>query len=171
MKLHNLTRSAGLKDKANRIGRGNGSKGNYSGKGLKWQKARSGGGVQPWFEGGQTPLVQRLPKQRGFKRYYKFVDNYNVVNIADLQEDTRIKDGEITKATLVECGYIKKETALVKVLWNGELSKKLNFVGMETFSKSAKDKIEKAGGSTGEVQEKETKPKKEEEKIEETKED
>ncbi|HRX63598.1 MAG TPA: 50S ribosomal protein L15 [Candidatus Absconditabacterales bacterium] len=146
MKLFEIKKSTGLKKKANRIGRGNATKGNYSGKGLKGQKARSGYSAKPYFEGGQTSVVQRLPKMRGFKRYYKLVDNYYVVNLGNLEKDERVtKDMEITKFKLKELGYIKKEKNLVKILGNGKLTKKLSFKGIEKFSKTATEKIEKAG--------------------------
>lgn len=145
MKLHTLEKSKGFKDKARRLGRGDASKGNYSGKGHKGQKARSGKSVRPFFEGGQTSIVQRMPKAKGFKRYYKLVDIYAVVNVSSLDKDVRI-DGEVTKAALKAAGYIKKESEMVKILGNGELSKALTFTGIEKFTSSAKEKIEKAGG-------------------------
>lgn len=147
MKLSNLVKSKGFKDKAPRIGRGNASKGNTSGKGNKGQKARSGGSISPFFEGGQTPLIQKLPKFKGFKRYFKLVDHYAVVNLQNLESDVKITDGmELSKFKLKELGYIKKESELVKILGTGELKKKLVFVGMDKFSKTAQTKIEKAGG-------------------------
>ncbi|MDR0369975.1 MAG: 50S ribosomal protein L15 [Candidatus Peribacteria bacterium] len=145
MKLHTLEKSKGFKDKARRLGRGDASKGNYSGKGHKGQKARSGKSVKPFFEGGQTSIVQRMPKAKGFKRYYKLVDIYAVVNVSSLDKDERIT-GEVTKAALKAAGYIKKESEMVKILGNGELSKALTFTGIEKFTSSAKEKIEKAGG-------------------------
>ena len=145
MKLHALQKSKGFKDKSRRLGRGDASKGNYSGKGHKGQKARSGKSVRPFFEGGQTSIVQRMPKAKGFKRYYKLVDTYAVVNVSALDKDERITT-EVTKATLKSAGYIKKESELVKILGNGELNKALTFTGIEKFTKSAVEKIEKAGG-------------------------
>ncbi|PID34877.1 MAG: 50S ribosomal protein L15 [candidate division SR1 bacterium] len=131
--------------KARRIGRGNASKGNTSGKGNKGQKARSGGSISPFFEGGQTPLVQRMPKSRGFKRPIKLQEVYAVVNLADLEKNENITS-EVTKEVLQEAGYIKKTSENVKVLGNGTLTKKLVFSGIEKFSQSAMDKITKAGG-------------------------
>lgn len=145
MKLHELQRSKGFKEKTRRLGRGDATKGNYSGKGHKGQKARSGKSVRPFFEGGQTSIVQRMPKAKGFKRYYKLVDIYAVVNVGSLEKDARITT-EVTKAALKAAGYIKKESELVKILGNGELSKALIFTGIEKFTKSAIEKIEKAGG-------------------------
>ena len=147
MKLHSLVRSKGLKDKLDRRGRGNASgRGNFSGRGANGQKSRSGHTMKPFFEGGQTSIVQRLPKHRGFKRYYKLVDQVAVVNLASLQNDERVSS-LVTKEVLVELGYLKSSAESVKILGNGELSKALSFEGIEQFSDSAKEKIEKAGGS------------------------
>ncbi len=126
MKLHTLEKSKGFKDKARRLGRGDASKGNYSGKGHKGQKARSGTSVRLFFEGGQTSIVQRMPKARGFKRYYKLVDTYTVINVGDLEKNPMIA-GEITKEVLKKARYIKKGSELVKILGNGELTKSLTF--------------------------------------------
>jgi len=144
MLLHEISRSKGYKNPKKRLGRGNASgKGNYSTKGLKWQKARSGGAKPVWFEWGQTPLTRRIPKLKGFKRYYKLVTNYQVVNVGDLDQfDT---DTVITKELLAEKKLIRKASEPVKILGNGELTKKLTFKGIDAFSASAKDKIEKAG--------------------------
>lgn len=139
MKLHTLKRSSGIVSKAKRIGRGNGSgKGNYSTKGLKGQKARSGSGIKPFFEWGQTSIVQRIPKARGFKRYYKLVKDVAIVNLGALDMDDRITDGmEITKVLLKALGYIKNAAGLVKLLGNGEWTKKVTFVDMDRISASA----------------------------------
>ena len=145
MLLHELKRSKGYKNPKKRLGRGNASgKGNYSTKGLKGQKARSGGAKPIWFEWGQTSLTRRIPKLKGFKRYYKLVTNYQVVNVEDLNQ---FRAGTtITKEKLAEVGLIRKATKPVKILGNGELEKKFKFEGIEAFSASAKEKIEKAGG-------------------------
>ncbi|MDR0651534.1 MAG: 50S ribosomal protein L15 [Candidatus Peribacteria bacterium] len=148
MKLHALQKSKGFKDKARPLGRGNASKGNTSGKGHKGQKARSGKSLPLFFEGGQTSLVQRMPKAKGFKRYYKLVDTYEVINLSALEKDVRITT-EVTKEILKTAGYLKKSSALVKILGNGELTKPLVFTGIEKFTKSAEEKIEKAGGTIG----------------------
>ena len=145
MKLHQLEKSKWFKDKARRLGRWNASKWNYSGKWLKGQKARSGRSVRPFFEWGQTPVVMRMPKAKWFKRADKWVDKYVVINVSALEQDASIKT-EVNKAVLKEAGYIKSISDLVKILWNGELKKSLNFVGIEKFTKSAVEKIEKAGG-------------------------
>jgi len=144
MKLNTLEKSKGFKDKSRRAGRG-AYGGNYSGKGYKGQKARSGKGLRPWFEGGQTSIVMRMPKARGFKRYYKLVDEYIVINVCTLEADERITN-EVTKEILKTNGYIKNESDLVKILWNWELNKSLSFAGIEKFTKSAIEKIEKAWG-------------------------
>lgn len=143
MKIHLLKRSKWLTDKAKRKGRGNASgKWNYSGKWHKWQKARSGFSMKPFFEWGQTSIVQRIPKAKWFKRHYKLVTDYCVINLSKLEADLRIADWtEITKALLKDLWYIKNEKLLVKVLWDWDLIKKLTFTGIEKFSKSAEEKI------------------------------
>lgn len=140
-------RSKGLKDKLNRRGRGNASgRGNFSGRGCNGQKSRSGHTMKPFFEGGQTSIVQRMPKHRGFKRYYKLLDMVQVVNLAALEHDSRVT-AKVTKELLVDLGYLHSTADIVKVLGNGILTKSLSFEGIEQFSDSAKQKIEKAGGS------------------------
>lgn len=143
MKIHLLKRSKWLTDKAKRKGRGNGSgKWNYSGKWHKWQKARSGFSMKPFFEWGQTSIVQRIPKAKWFKRHYKLVTEYSVINLSKLEADVRIANwAEITKAVLKDLWYIKNEKLLVKVLWDWDLTKNLTFTGIEKFSKSAEEKI------------------------------
>lgn len=101
MKLHTLKQSKGIIEKNNQLGRGNASKGNYSGKGHKGQKARSGHSMKPFFEGGQTSIIQRLPKRRGFKRYFKLIQETTPVNIDRLEKDTRIATAPITHDLLV----------------------------------------------------------------------
>ena len=145
MKLHQLEKSKWFKDKARRLGRWNASKWNYSGKWLKGQKARSGKSVRPFFEWGQTPVVMRMPKAKWFKRCDKLVDSYTIINVSTLENDSAFS-AEVSKAVLKESGYIKSEKDLVKILGNGEIKKSLNFVGIEKFTKSAIEKIEKAGG-------------------------
>ncbi len=141
MKLHELSPAAGSTKDVKRIGRGHGSgQGKTAGKGHKGQKARSGGGVRPGFEGGQTSLARRTPK-RGFNNI--FATNYATVNVSalDVFKDGTVVDTELLKAA----GIIKKELDGVKILGNGELSKNLT-VKAAAFSASAKEKIEKAGG-------------------------
>ena len=142
MKLHELSPAPGSVTPGFRKGRGPGSgNGKTAGKGHKGQNARSGGGVRPGFEGGQLPLYRKLPK-RGFKN--RFAKNYAIVNVADLN---RFNDGDkITLATLIEAGIVRKELDGLKVLGNGELTKKIT-VEAKVFSATAKEKIEACGGA------------------------
>lgn len=141
MRIHDLKPAPGSKTARKRVGRGLGSGlGKTSGKGHKGQKARSGGGKGPGFEGGQTPLQRRLPK-RGFTNIFAKV--YAEVKLEDLN---RFDPGTvITPELLKESGLIKKLHSGVKVLGNGELSKVLT-VKAHRFTKSAAAKIEQAGG-------------------------
>ena len=144
MKLHELSPAAGSAKAAWRKGRGPGSgNGKTAGKGHKGQNARSGGGVRPGFEGGQIPLYRKLPK-RGFNNAV-FAKNYAIVNVEDLNrfEDGAVVDLELLLAAKV----IRKPMDGVKVLGNGELTKKLT-VKAAVFSTTAKEKIEAAGGKT-----------------------
>ena len=142
MKLHELAPVEGSTHVSKRIGRGHGSgNGKTAGKGHKGQKARSGGGVRPGFEGGQMPLQRRVPK-RGFVNI--FATKYTTINVGDLEgkfENDAFIDAEALKA----CGLIKKINDGVKVLGNGEVTKSFT-VKAAAFSASAKEKIEKAGG-------------------------
>jgi large subunit ribosomal protein L15 len=141
MKLHEMSQTYTRKQK-NRVGRGPGSgNGKTSGRGQKGQNSRSGGGVRLGFEGGQTTLARRLPK-RGFTNFNR--KEYAIVNLGTLEE--RFNDGdEITIALLLEKGIVKKELCGLKVLGDGELTKKLTVKAVK-FSASAKEAIEKAGG-------------------------
>jgi len=140
MKLHEM-KSMAPRTARKRVGRGPVSGlGKTSGRGQKGQNARSDGGVRPGFEGGQTPLARRLPK-RGFTNINR--KEYAVVNVEDLN---RFEDGTVvTPALLKEVGLVRKELNGVKILGNGELTKKLNVTAAK-FSKSAVEAIEKAGG-------------------------
>ena len=142
MKLHELRPSEGAFKTSKRVGRGVGSGlGKTSGKGHKGQNARSGGGVRPGFEGGQLPLFRRLPK-RGFSNAM-FKVEYATINVSDLE---KFEDGAVvTPELLKEMGILKKQLAGVKVLGNGELTKKLT-VRAHKFSGSAIEKIEAIGG-------------------------
>ncbi|MFC4710432.1 50S ribosomal protein L15 [Enterococcus eurekensis] len=142
MKLHELKPAEGSRQERNRVGRGSSSgNGKTAGRGQKGQKARSGGGVRLGFEGGQTPLFMRLPK-RGFTNVNR--KEYAVVNLDILN---RFEDGtEVSALTLVEAGIVKDEKAGIKVLGNGELTKKLT-VKAAKFSKTAEEAIVAAGGS------------------------
>ena len=143
MKLHELSPAAGSAKKAWRKGRGPGSgNGKTAGKGHKGQNARSGGGVRPGFEGGQIPLYRKLPK-RGFNN--KFATTYAIVNVSDLEV---FENGTtVTLDLLLEKRIIRKPYDGLKVLGNGELTKKLT-VEASIFSAGAKAKIEAAGGKT-----------------------
>lgn len=147
MQTHQLKKSKGLKDKQRRRGRGNGTgTGNYSGRGLKGQKSRSWHSMKPFFEGGQTSIVQRLPKARGFTRYFKLVKDVVIVNLGALDADPRIADKmEITKQVLKDLGYIKSAKAFVKLLSHGEYAKHLTFTDIDSFSAAAKIKMENPG--------------------------
>ena len=141
MKLHELT-NLEAKDRK-RIGRGPGSgNGKTAGKGHKGQNARSGGGVRPGFEGGQLPLYRRLSK-RGFNNY-NFRTVYATINVSDL--DIFDEGTVVTVELLKEVGLVTKELDGVKVLGNGELTKKLT-VKANKFSETAKEKIENVGGT------------------------
>ena len=141
MKLHELSPVEGSKKAAKRIGRGHGSgQGKTAGKGHKGQKARAGRGMRIGFECGQMPLQRRLPK-RGFNNI--FAKNIVSVNVGTLN---KFEDGAVvdTKA-LIEAGIVKNSFDGVKVLGNGNITKKLT-VQVSAFSESAKAKIEAAGG-------------------------
>ena len=142
MNLHELKPAVGSRHVSNRVGRGTSSgNGKTAGRGQKGQKARSGGGVRLGFEGGQTPLFRRLPK-RGFTNINR--KEYAVVNVELLN---RFEDGaEVTPVALIEAGIVKNEKAGIKVLGNGELTKKLS-VKAAKFSKTAEEAIVAAGGS------------------------
>ena len=141
MKLNSLYPNEGATKSRKRVGRGPGSGlGKTSGKGHKGQNARSGGGVRPVFEGGQTPLYRRLPK-RGFNNA-RFETVYAVINVSDLN---RFENGTVVSpALLKEVGLVKNQLDGIKVLGNGELTKKLT-IQAHKFSKTAIEKIEKSG--------------------------
>ncbi len=142
MKLHELSPAAGSTKERKRIGRGAGSgQGKTAGKGHKGQKARAGRGMRPGFEGGQMPLQRRIPK-RGFNNI--FATEMAIANVATL--DKYFEDGAtVTVDALIEKGIIKKTMDGVKILGQGEITKKLT-VQANAFSDSAKSKIEAAGG-------------------------
>ena len=143
MKLHELSPAAGSTKERKRIGRGAGSgQGKTAGKGHKGQKARAGRGMRAGFEGGQMPLQRRLPK-RGFNNIFR--KEIVAVNVADLEacfENGAVVDVE----SLKQVGLVKNSFDGIKILGNGELSKKLT-VKADAFSESAKQKIEAAGGN------------------------
>ena len=143
MKLHELSPAPGSTKEVKRIGRGHGSgHGKTAGKGHKGQWARSGGGVKPGFEGGQTKLAMRIPK-RGFNNK-NFATVYATVNVSDLE--ARFESGAVVdEAAIIEAGLLKKTLDGIKILGRGEITTSLT-VKAAKFSESAKSKIEGAGG-------------------------
>jgi large subunit ribosomal protein L15 len=144
MRLHTLSPNPGAKHRRKRLGQGESSgKGKTSGKGHKGQKARSGGSVRLGFEGGQMPIIRRLPK-RGFNNT-AFKNVFGIVNLDDLER--KFADGaSVNEAALRESGLIRGKIDGVKVLGRGELSKKLA-LEVDLVTASAREKIEKAGGT------------------------
>lgn len=141
MRIHELHKPEGSTKAPKRVGRGQGTgQGTTAGRGMNGQNSRSGGGVRLGFEGGQMPLYRRLPK-RGFNNHW--AKEYAEINVKDLNrfENDTVVDFEL----LLQSGLVKQVKDGVKVLGNGELEKKLT-VKAEKFSKSAAEKIEKAGG-------------------------
>ena len=143
IKLHELKPAEGSRKDRNRVGRGIGSgNGKTSGRGHKGQKARSGGGVRPGFEGGQMPIYRRLPK-RGFKNIW--AKKYAEVNVETL--DKKFENGaKVDPVALIEAGILKNVLDGVRILGNGELTKKLTVIA-NGFTKSAVEKIKAAGGT------------------------
>jgi large subunit ribosomal protein L15 len=146
MNLSNLRPPKGQKHKKQRIGQGMGSgRGKYSGRGAKGQKSVSGYSRMRGFEGGQMPLHRRLPK-RGFTNIFR--KEYAILNVGQLEK----LDGDaFTPESLVEAGVVKSLKSGLKILGNGELTRKIS-VRANLFSKSALDKIQKAGGAAEVIQ-------------------
>jgi len=163
MKLHDLHPADGSRRPRTRVGRGiAGGKGKTAGRGTKGQKARAGGSIPPWFEGGQTPLHMRIPKLRGFKN--RFRTAYEIVNLGDIAEaieSGRLQTGEGTKAAkgkstapvtvnqelLRDAGLVRRLDRPLKVLAGGAEVTTALFVVADAFSKTAKTQIEAAGGT------------------------
>ncbi len=146
MKLHELRPPKGSKKDRKRIGRGPGSgQGTTAGKGTKGQKARAGGGVPPYFEGGQFPLVKRLPYRRGFTNLFRV--EYRPVNLTDLSELGEV----IGPEELLAAGLIDSEKQLYKILATGDLTVAMT-VRAHKFSKAAQAKIEAAGGTAEQLE-------------------
>ena len=144
MKLHDLKPAAGSHRKRRRIGRGLGSgRCTTAGKGTKGQKARAGGGVPPFFEGGQTKLVKKLPFRRGFTNIHRI--EYQAVNLLDLVKAFEA-GATVDLAALIGVGLVKNERERVKVLGTGDIDRALT-VTAHRFSASAREKIEAAGGA------------------------
>lgn len=147
MKLHELHAPPGARRERRRIGRGHGSgQGTTAGKGTKGQKARSGGGVPLYFEGGQLPLVRRLPYRRGFQNPFRV--EYAVVNLAQLAKLP--KGSAVTVDTLVAAGLLHKGEGPVKLLGDGDVTVALQ-VRVDRVSAQARAKIEAAGGTVEEL--------------------
>lgn len=145
MKLHDLQPAPGSKKRRKRVGRGMASgKGKTSGRGMKGQGARSGGGKGPFFEGGQLPLVRRLPFRRGFTNIHRL--EYKPINVGRLQEQLGDSTQEVTPDVLIEAGIIKRSDKAIAILGDGEITSALT-IKAHRFSKTAKEKIEAAGGS------------------------
>jgi len=147
MKLHDLRPPEGAKKSRKRVGRGRAAgQGTYAGRGRKGQNARSGGGVRLYFEGGQLPLVRRLPFKRGFTNIWRV--EYTPVNLDRLGA---FQAGEeVSPETLAQVGIIKSAKQPVVILGRGELNRPL-IVKAQRFSKTAREKIEAAGGSVVEL--------------------
>ncbi|MCC7208518.1 MAG: 50S ribosomal protein L15 [Anaerolineae bacterium] len=144
MKLHDLRPDPGSRKKRTRVGRGiSAGKGKTAGRGTKGQNARPGGTKAPYFEGGQLPLVRRLPFKRGFTNLFRIA--YQEVNVAALAEVFK-SGATVTPETLAQAGLIKEADQPVVVLGDGELKATLQ-VSAHRFTKSAREKIEAAGGS------------------------
>jgi large subunit ribosomal protein L15 len=153
MKLHDLRPPAGAHTRKTRVGRGIAAgKGKTAGRGTKGQKSRAGASIPPWFEGGQTPLHIRIPKLRGFRNINRI--EYEVVNVGRISaaaEAGRIPEGEkgapfaVTQEILRVAGLVSSLTKPLKILGGGEVSRPL-FVVADAFTRSARQKIEAAGG-------------------------
>lgn len=145
LSLNNVKATIGSRKTSKRLGRGNGSwKWTTAWRGMNGQNSRSGWGVAPWFEWGQTPLFRRMPKLKGFSNS-RFKKEYNIVNLSDLEILASKGITEINKEVLLKNGVIRKKVLWVKLLWNGELKSKLTVV-VDKASTSAKEAVEKAWG-------------------------
>ncbi len=146
MRLHDLKPDPGSRKKRRRAGRGIAAgRGKTAGRGHKGQGARAGGGKGPYFEGGQLPLVRRMPFKRGFTNIFRI--EYEEVNVGLLNEHEGVADGAVvTPASLAQLGIIRDATDPVVILGDGDLGKRLQ-VSAHRFTKSAQQKISDAGGS------------------------
>jgi len=152
MKLHELRPDEGARKKRRRVGRGIAAgQGKTAGRGTKGQNSRSGGGVRPYFEGGQLPLVRRLPFKRGFTNIWRV--QYTPVNLDRL--DRFKKGSEVSPESLAEAGIIKSTREAVVILGRGELKRPL-MVKAHRFSESARQKILAAGGEVEELKREES---------------
>jgi len=147
VRQNELSPAPGSRRKRKRVGRGNGSgHGTYSGRGCKGQKSRSGFRMKPGFEGGQLPLIRRLPRKRGFTNIFKI--NYSLVNIDKLNQFET--GSEVTPEGLVAAGVVKSLRQPIKILAGGDITHPL-LVKANRFSAAAKAKIEAAGGTVEEI--------------------
>ena len=147
MELNNLKPPKGANHKRKRVGRGNGSgHGTYSGRGCKGQKSRAGGGVRVGFEGGQLPLIKRLPRKRGFVNIFR--TEYDIVNVGKLK--VFASDTDITPLELFKAGLVKSIKQPIKILGDGEIDRPL-VVKANKFSAAAVNKIVAAGGRAEEI--------------------
>lgn len=142
--LNNLKSNKGSRKKSTRVGRWNGSKGTFCGRGMNGQNCRSGGWVPDWFEWGQTPLFRRLPKLKGFSNA-RFMTKYNVINLSDVEKLASKWITEINKEVLLENKVIRRKKYAIKLLWKGELKAKIS-IEVAWASKTAIEAVEKAGG-------------------------
>ena len=147
MMEHQLVPSKGARKNRKRVGRGDAAgQGSTAGRGNKGQKSRSGGGVPPWFEGGQLPLIKGLPMKRGF--HNRFKTYYALIKVETLDS---FETGErVTPERLLEKGYLRNLNQPVKIVGDGEVNKPLTVVAAK-FTRSAKQKIEAAKGTTEET--------------------
>ena len=147
MRQNNIAPPSGSKKAKKRVGRGNASgHGTYAGRGLKGQKSRSGNKMRPGFEGGQLPLIKRLPRKRGFVNIFR--QEYSVVNVEEL--NVFEAGSEVTPEKLRAAGLVKTLKHPVKILANGQMGHAVT-VKANRFSAAAKAKIEAAGGKAEEV--------------------
>ena len=147
MKQHELRSPKGARRTRKRLGRGNGSKGNYSGKGMKGQQSRSGVNMRPGFEGGQIPMVLKLPTRRGFTNIFR--TDYAVVNLSTLEECFE-NGADVTPEAMVHAGILRNLKMPIKILAHGEITKSLT-VSAHRFSAQAKVQLQSAGGTVQEL--------------------
>ena len=141
VRQHELAPPEGAKKDRKRVGRGDGSRGTYSGRGLKGQKSRSGYSRKPGFEGGQLPLIKRLPRKRGFTNIFRI--EYTIVSLDKLNAFSA--GSEVTAEKLVAAGLVKSLRKPIKILADGQIKHAL-VVKVNKFSATAKARIEAAGG-------------------------
>lgn len=146
VRQHELAPPEGAKKDRKRVGRGDGSRGTYSGRGLKGQKSRSGYSRKPGFEGGQLPLIKRLPRKRGFTNIFRV--EYTIVSLDKLNAFSA--DSEVTAEKLLAAGLVKSLRKPIKILADGQIKHAL-VVKVNKFSATAKAQIEAAGGQAEEV--------------------